>query len=72
MYRSLVSPITSELKFVLFAVVAWSLFWKGFALWRAAKGNQKYWFVALLLVNTMGLLEIIFLAFFQKKEKKLK
>jgi methionyl-tRNA synthetase len=70
MYTSLLSPTIPELKLVIFAVLAWSLFWKGFALWRAARGRQKYWFVVLLLINTLGLLEIIFLAFFQKTPQK--
>lgn len=51
----------------IFAIVAvWSLFWKGIALWRAAKGNQKYWFVAMLILNTMGILELVYLFRFAK------
>lgn len=45
----------------LFAVIAWVIVWKGLALWRAAALRQKGWFVALLLVNTLGILEIIYL-----------
>ena len=41
--------------------ILWSLTWKGFALWRAALLQQKYWFVAILIVNTLGILEIIYL-----------
>ena len=42
-------------------VMLWSLVWKGLALWRAAKRGEKWWFVALLLLNTMGILEIIYI-----------
>jgi len=49
-------------------LVAWSLFWKGLALWRAAKNDQRYWFVAILIVNTIGILEIIYLLWFAKKK----
>lgn len=49
---------------VLAAVVIWSLIWKGLALWRAARAQQAAWFVALLVVNTAGLLEIVYLLFF--------
>ena len=49
----------------------WSLFWKGIALWRSAKYDQKYWFlsmfVTILVVNTLGILEIIYLFRFAKK-----
>lgn len=42
-------------------VILWSLFWKGLALWHASRRKQPWWFVILLLVNTMGILEIIYL-----------
>ncbi|MGN7798637.1 DUF5652 family protein [Leifsonia sp. 22587] len=43
------------------AVVAWSLAWKGVSLWRAARNDSKPWFVALLLSNTLGVLDAIYL-----------
>ena len=42
-------------------VMVWSLAWKGLALWRAAGRKDKWWFIALLIINTMGILEIIYL-----------
>lgn len=57
------SPFTLALLFV------WSMFWKGVSLWRAGKQNQKNWFIALLLINTAGILEIVYL--FKFSEKKL-
>lgn len=42
---------------------------KGFALWRASKNNQGNWFVVLLIFNTAGILPIIYLKFFAKKQK---
>jgi len=47
--------------------IIWTLIWKGFALWQAAGLRQKYWFVALLLINTLGILEIIYLFFVARK-----
>jgi len=43
------------------AAVAWSLAWKGASLWRAARNESKPWFVALLLSNTLGVLDAIYL-----------
>ena len=43
------------------AVVAWSLAWKGASLWRAARNGSKPWFVTLLLTNTLGLLDMVYL-----------
>ncbi len=42
-------------------LLLWIIIWKALALWQAARNNQKIWFVALLIVNTLGLLEIIYL-----------
>ena len=46
---------------LLLVVVVWSLLWKGLALWRAAKRGDMWWFIAFLVVNTAGILEIIYL-----------
>jgi len=54
--------------FVL-VIVAWSAVWKGLALWRAAREGSKPWFIALLIVNTVGILEILYLYVFSKKAK---
>lgn len=43
---------------------------KGYALWNAAKRDEKWWFIILLVVNTLGILELIYLAFVVKKWKK--
>lgn len=43
------------------ALVVWSLVWKGLGLWHAAKRKQSWWFVAMLIVNTAGILEIVYL-----------
>lgn len=47
-------------------VIGWSLIWKALALWHAARNNQLAWYIALLIVNTLGILEIIYLLFFRK------
>jgi hypothetical protein len=43
--------------------------WKGLALWRASQYKQKYWFVAILVLNTIGILEIVYLTWFVKKDR---
>ena len=45
---------------------------KGYALWHAAKRNEIPWFIALLLLNTMGILELVYLYFIVGKWKKVK
>ena len=45
---------------VLVAALAWSLAWKGASLWRAARNGSKPWFATLLLSNTLGVLDAIY------------
>lgn len=54
--------------FIALAIV-WTLVWKGFALWRSAELRQKYRFIAILLINTLGILEIIYLYCVARKYK---
>lgn len=44
----------------------WSLFWKALALWKSAREGQKVWFGVLLVVNTAGLLEILYIFYFAR------
>lgn len=45
----------------------WTLPWKGIALWKSARLSHKKWFIILLVVNTIGILEIIYIFFVAKK-----
>jgi len=46
----------------------WVLPWKAVALWKAAKNDSKPWFVVLLILNTLGILEILYIFVFGKKK----
>ena len=54
---------------ILLLIMAWTLPWKGVALWKAAKNGHKAWFVALLVVNTLAILEIVYIFYFDKKSE---
>jgi hypothetical protein len=53
---------------LLVIVTIWTLFWKGCALWIAGKKDQKWWFLVLLVVNTVGILEIVYIFYVAKKK----
>ena len=59
---------TNLLIIILFALTSWSLVWKGLALWKAAQKKEVSWFLAILILNTLGILPIVYLIL--KKEKK--
>ncbi len=50
-------------------LVVWVVAWKGIALWTAARNGSKPWFVVLLIVNTLGLLEILYIFVFSRRRK---
>lgn len=50
---------------LLIPTMLWVLTLKGFALWHAARAGQKTWFVALLILNTFGLVELLYLIWFR-------
>ncbi|MBN1544490.1 hypothetical protein JW898_03435 [Candidatus Woesearchaeota archaeon] len=51
---------------VLLLILAWELVWKGIALWKSARHSQMAWFVCILIFNTIGILPIAYVLFFQK------
>lgn len=46
--------------------LSWSMFWKGLALWKSANKKQLIWFILLLIINTLGLLEITYIFFLNR------
>ncbi len=48
----------------LILLAVWTIAIKGYALWHAAKNGQKEWFIALLILNTIGILELVYLVWF--------
>lgn len=58
---------SSIVPFLLVSLI-WSLIWKGIGLWKAGRNKQVVWFIVMLISNTAGLLPIIYLWKFQKKQ----
>lgn len=56
-------------QWILVAVVLWTLPWKGVALWRAAQRIDIGWFIAILILNTLAILEIIYIFFVSRKPR---
>lgn len=54
----------------LAAAILWIVPWKAVALWRAARIGSKGWFIALLVVNTFGLLEATYIFYFSGKKRR--
>ncbi len=61
---SLTTLIQNIPTWVLVIITAWELAWKGFALWKSARLSQPIWFIVLLIVNTLGILPILYIFIF--------
>ncbi|HUO75441.1 MAG TPA: DUF5652 family protein [Candidatus Paceibacterota bacterium] len=61
-------PLDQQMWFL--ALFAWSLVWKGLALWKAAQKGSKPWFIAFLVLNTLGILEILYFYVFSEQRGK--
>ncbi|MEX0916983.1 MAG: DUF5652 family protein [Candidatus Paceibacterota bacterium] len=60
------TEITTTDLFIL-AAALWTIPWKGWALWLSARRKEKWWFIALLIINTLAILEIIYIFFVAKR-----
>ncbi len=65
-FNQSVGTFIQQNMFWIIVIYLWSLFWKGIALWKAAREGQSVWFVVFLFVNTVGLLEIFYIFYFSK------
>ncbi len=60
--------IDGQWVWVIVIMGLWTLPWKGIALWKAANQKEKWWFIILLITNTVAILEILYIFVFSKKK----
>lgn len=65
-YIGLQQSLSPGLIALIVVLSTWSLIWKGFALWKSARLFQPVWFIVLLVVNTVGILEILYIFIFSE------
>lgn len=61
-------PMFASLFALILVIAMRDIVWKAIALWKSGRNNQVVWFVCLFIFNTAGILPILYLLFFQKKE----
>jgi hypothetical protein len=55
---------------VMFLLVLWEIWWKGKALWMAARTGRVKWFIVILVINSIGIIPLLYLYVFSKKGEK--
>lgn len=53
----------------VYPLIILDLVLKAFGLWRAARNDHKYWFIALLIINSAGIVPLLYIVFFSKWDK---
>ena len=72
MVDSLLTNTQIPIGLIIFIIIlaVWETIWKLFALWKSARKNQLIWFIILAVVNTAGILPILYLFIFSKNKKQ--
>jgi hypothetical protein len=53
---------------VIVLMLCWLLFWKAYSVWTAARNGHKKWFIALIVLNTLSILDIFYVFYVVKKK----
>ena len=54
---------------VIIVLFIWEAIWKLIALWKAARNNHLAWFICIALINSLGILPIIYILIHRKNSK---
>ena len=54
---------------LLIPLIIWEAIWKGIGMWKAARNGQLGWFIVILVINSIGILPIVYIYFFQKMQE---
>lgn len=55
---------------LIILILLWTLPWKGWAIWLAARNYHRGWFIVLFLTSTLAILDIIYIFFIGRPEYK--
>jgi len=53
---------------VAICLAIWEIVWKIIAMWRSARNNHFAWFICIAIINTLGVLSIIYILKNRKKQ----
>jgi len=54
---------------VIIILIIWEAIWKLIAMWKAGRNNHLAWFICIALINTAGILPIIYILMHRKKSE---
>ena len=51
---------------IIIILAIWDGVWRIIGMWKSARNKQLAWFICIVIINTIGILPIIYLVWFQK------
>ncbi|MBA2581997.1 MAG: hypothetical protein H0V01_01270 [Bacteroidetes bacterium] len=57
---------------LIIILIIWEVIWKLIAMWKAARNNHIAWFICIALINTAGILPLIYILIHRKKSASIK
>lgn len=54
---------------VIIILIIWEAIWKLIAMWKAGRNNHLAWFICIALINTVGILPIVYILMHRKKSE---
>ena len=61
-------PLLALFIIVIVLLAVWDGVWKLIAMWKSARHGQLAWYICLAIFNTVGILPILYILLFQRKE----
>jgi hypothetical protein len=52
---------------IIIVLAVWEAVWKLIALWKSARNNHLAWFICIAVINTIGILPIIYILMHKKE-----
>jgi hypothetical protein len=52
---------------LIIIVAIWDTIWKLIAMWKAARNKHLAWFICIFIINTIGILPIIYILMYKEK-----
>ena len=65
-----IERLIAQYWWVILVIALWTIPWKGVALWKAARKGDRWWFVILLIVNDLAILELVYIFVFSKRRER--
>lgn len=62
------NPLVALFVVAIILVAIWEAVWKIIAMWKCGRHGQLAWYICIAVFNTAGILPIVYLLWFQRRD----